>query len=63
MHEIAGDYACYFDPYDTDAIAAGMARALEKGTQHALKLRQFSESNVRESFLVAMDECIAELKL
>jgi len=63
MHEIAGDYACYFDPYDTDAIAAAMAQALEKGPQHALKLQRFSESNVRASFLVAMDEFIAQLKL
>lgn len=63
MHEVAGDYACYFDPFDADAIATGVEQALIKGRCNPVKDSRFSETAVRTSFLTAMDGVIAKLEL
>lgn len=55
MHEVAGDYACYFDPYDTCTMAACMTQALARGRQQAATDPRFHEAAVKASFLAALD--------
>lgn len=54
MREVAGDYACYFYPYDIESIADGISSALAKGPQQAVMHQRFSAQDVKESFLLTM---------
>lgn len=61
MHEVAGDYACYFDPLDVDAMTAGMAQALTEGNRRAVRDLRFSQEVVNANFLAALDGFVARL--
>jgi glycosyltransferase involved in cell wall biosynthesis len=61
MHEVARNYACYFDPIDVDSIVAGMRQALEKGRCSPVRDSRFSKAQVHAQFLCAMDGVMATL--
>lgn len=62
MHEVAGNYAFYFDPYDTDAMTAAIAQALARGRSGAVIDSRFDEAAVKASFLAALDGLLAGLR-
>jgi glycosyltransferase involved in cell wall biosynthesis len=61
MHEVAGTYACYFDPYDSDAIARVMSDVLAKGRQVPAIDERFSLEKIRLIFTKKMDGLVEEL--
>lgn len=63
MREVAGNYACYFDPFDAIAIKNGINQALMKGRCNPVGDSRFSEVVVRTDFLTAMDSLMAKLEL
>ena len=63
MREVAGNYACYFDPLDAVAIKNGINQALMKGRCNPVGDSRFAEAVVRTDFLASMDELMDKLKL
>ena len=59
MHEVAGDYACYFDPYAVESMTEGIAQALARGRSDPVAGSRFQEVAVKASFLAALDEFMA----
>lgn len=55
MHEVAGEYAHYFDPYKVEAIAGALVAALSEGRCHPVRDARFQDAAVKASFLLAMD--------
>lgn len=55
MREVAGDYACYFDPYDVNSIESAIRMALARKRTDPVKNPRFEMSSVRSAFLAAMD--------
>ena len=56
MREVAGDYACYFDPHAANSMTEGIAKALARGRTDAVAESRFQEAAVKASFLAALDE-------
>jgi glycosyltransferase involved in cell wall biosynthesis len=63
MREVAGNYACYFDPFDAVAMTNGIYQALMKGRCNPVRDPRFSEAAVRTDFLTAMDSLMTKLEL
>lgn len=61
MHEVAGDYACWFDPYDIKAIAAAIERALTQNRRTCIRDVRFQSAAVRATFLDTVDGILANL--
>lgn len=55
MREVAGEYACYFDPYDSGAIAAAIEQAMAQGRRAFENDVRFSSTTAKADFLAAMD--------
>lgn len=55
MREVAGQYACYFDPHDIAAMAAAIVVALKQKRREATKDKRFQSIVVKATFLAAMD--------
>ena len=55
MREVAGEYPCYFDPYNAQSIADGIDTALTMQRLRPLRDERFNESLVKDSFVRAMD--------
>ena len=62
MHEVAGDYAFYFNPLNVDAMTAGIRQALEVGRRYPEKHSRFSIGSVKADFLGSMDDLLRILK-
>ena len=58
MREVAGDYPCYFDPYDVQSIADGIAAALKIQRGVPVLDGRFYEASVKDSFIQAMDNVV-----
>lgn len=58
MREVACDYPCYFDPYNVESIASGIALALTRLRREPLKDGRFHQALVQESFIQAMDNVL-----
>lgn len=58
MREVAGDYPYYFDPYDVQSIASGIAAALTKQRGEPVSDGRFYEAVVKDSFIQAMDNAV-----
>ncbi len=54
LHEVAADYASYFDPMDTQAMADSIRVALASGRQAARTDARYAPGTVRQAFLEAM---------
>lgn len=59
MHEVAGDYAYYFDPYAVASMTEGIAQALARGRTDPVAESRFQEAAVKASFLVVLDQFMA----
>jgi glycosyltransferase involved in cell wall biosynthesis len=55
MHEVAGDYAHYFDPYNVESIIEAVSAALSEGRCSPVRDARFQDTAVKASFLLAMD--------
>lgn len=55
MREVAGEYACYFDPYDIASMVAATAMALDQKRSEGVRDKRFQAIAVKASFLAAMD--------
>ncbi len=55
MREVAGDYACWFDPFDNLSIVAAIEKALAEKRKEVVRDERFQAKAVKASFLDAMD--------
>jgi glycosyltransferase involved in cell wall biosynthesis len=55
LREVAGDYACYFNPRDPGSIASGIKQALAAGHRLPQHDPRFASAAVERSFLEVMD--------
>jgi glycosyltransferase involved in cell wall biosynthesis len=55
MREVAGDYPCYFDPYNIQSMVDGIDLALTMQRYGPKTDGRFDESLVKDSFVNAMD--------
>jgi len=55
MREVAGDYACWFDPYDIGSMVAAIEKALFQNRKRVVRDDRFQSESVQRSFLAAMD--------
>ena len=60
MREVAGDYPCYFDPYDVQSIADGIGTALTMPRRNPSTDVRFNESLVKDSFVKTMGRVTQE---
>jgi len=63
MWEVAGDYACCFDPYDIKSIADTIQKALAQGRKQCVKDARFRSAVVKAEFLEAVDGVLAKIDL
>jgi glycosyltransferase involved in cell wall biosynthesis len=56
MHEVAGDYATYFDPYSIHEMAAAMETALKQGCPTPRRPEEYGSASVCERFVASMDK-------
>jgi glycosyltransferase involved in cell wall biosynthesis len=61
MREVAGDYACWFDPYDVKAIADAIEKALAQSRRACVRDARFQSVAVRAAFLESIDGVLASL--
>lgn len=61
MREVAGDYACWFDPYDVKAIADAIEKALAQSRRACVRDARFQSAAVRAAFLESIDGVLASL--
>lgn len=59
MHEVAGDYAHYFDSYSVESITEAVSAALSEGRCSPVRDARFQGSAVRANFLFAMDRFVS----
>ena len=58
MREVAGDYACLFDPYDIGSMVAAIEKALCQSRMRVVRDDRFQSETVQRSFLAAMDAVV-----
>ena len=58
MREVAGDYACLFDPYDVGSMVAAIEKALVQNRKRTVRDDRFQSGSVQRSFLAAMDAVV-----
>jgi len=58
MREVAGDYACWFDPYDIGSMVAAIEKALFQNRKRVVRDDRFQSESVQRSFLAAMDAVV-----
>lgn len=58
MREVAGDYACWFDPYDVGSMVAAIKKVLVQNRKRVVRDDRFQAGSVRKSFLAAMDAVV-----
>ena len=63
MREVAGGYACWFDPYDTKAIAASIESALAQNRRACVRDSRFQPAAVKAAFLEVVDGLLADLNV
>ena len=61
MREVAGDYACYFDPKDVSSMIECIIKILEREPCKPVQDVRFGKKAVNFSFIKAMDELTARL--
>jgi len=59
LREVAGDYACYFNPSDSQAIADGIRRAIALGKRSPRQDPRFELRSVTANFTALMDRLLA----
>jgi len=59
LHEVAGDYPEYFDPFDVGAIAAAIRKARERGRRPPQRDNRFDAEPVARAFVERMDAICA----
>jgi glycosyltransferase involved in cell wall biosynthesis len=60
MREVAGDYACWFDPFDNLSIVAAIEKALAEKRKEVVRDERFQAQAVKASFLDAMDRVTSQ---
>jgi glycosyltransferase involved in cell wall biosynthesis len=60
MREVAGDYACWFDPFDNLSIVAAIEKALAEKRKEVVRDERFKAQAVKASFLDAMDRVTSQ---
>ncbi|MFM2074258.1 MAG: hypothetical protein RJB34_563 [Pseudomonadota bacterium] len=55
MREVAGDYACWFDPYDVKAITDAIEKALAQSRRTCVRDARFQSAAVQAAFLESTD--------
>ena len=60
MREVAGDYACWFDPFDNLSIVAAIEKALAEKRKEVVRDERFQVQAVKASFLDAMDKVTSQ---
>ena len=63
FHEVAGDYAHYFDPLDVVEMAHVIAQALDQGSHTPRDSAPYRVEVAQSQFIEVMDELIDEAKL
>jgi len=58
MREVAGDYACWFDPYDIGSMVVAIEKALAQNRKEVVRIDRFQAKAVKTSFLAAMDAVV-----
>jgi glycosyltransferase involved in cell wall biosynthesis len=61
MREVAGGYACLFDPYDAKAIADAIEKALAQSRRTCVRDPRFQSSAVQTAFLESTDRVLDSL--
>jgi glycosyltransferase involved in cell wall biosynthesis len=62
FHEVAGDYAVYFDPYDSESIAQSMVFCLGRGRKEPRQDSRYELDYVQSKFIQTMDQLLANAK-
>jgi glycosyltransferase involved in cell wall biosynthesis len=60
MREVAGGYACWFDPFDNLSIVAAIEKALSEKRKEVVRDERFQAKAVKASFLDAMDRVTSQ---
>jgi glycosyltransferase involved in cell wall biosynthesis len=60
MREVAGGYACWFDPFDNLSIVAAIEKALSQKRKEVVRDERFQAQAVKASFLDAMDRVTSQ---
>jgi glycosyltransferase involved in cell wall biosynthesis len=60
LREVAGSYACYFDPLDSAAIARGIMQAIASGRRPPRRDARFELRSITGAFNALMDRLLAD---
>ena len=62
FHEVAGDYASYFDPLDSNSISQSLLHCLEQGRKEPRQDSRYELIQVQGEFIRTMNRLLADAK-
>jgi len=58
FHEVAGDYACYFDPLDIQAMSRSILHSLQRGRQNPRHLSSYELRSAQDLFIRTINQLL-----